>query len=368
MNSLKISFFLLSNSIFCQNLILNPSFEQTKKCIDNIGSFGEKISNWSVPTSGTTDFFNSCSKNKTGVPENFQGIQNAEFGKNYVGFGLHRAWSTEYVQGKLAEKLIKGKKYKISFYVNLADESNYAVNRFDFLFTDREIKINSLDALSESLITKIGVEKYSYHNIQSEKFYDNKTLWQKVSKEFIATGNEKFLIIGDFSKYFGNDKLKISKKKMKIRKQILSYYYLDMVSVEAIEEDNIKVSHIEEKKTIIEINEDYIFKDVVFEFNNAQLSHKAKLEILNLYSFLIKNDNLKIIISGHTDNIGTETFNKRLSKKRAQVVANYLIELGLDESRISSIGYGSIKPIDTNETEIGRNENRRVEFKIIENN
>ena len=366
MNYLKVSFLLISNIIFCQNLILNPSFEQTEKCIDNIGDFGDKISNWSIPTSGTTDFFNSCSKSKTGVPENFQGIQNADFGKNYIGFGLHRAWSTEYVQGKLAEKLIKGGKYKISFYINLADESNYAVNRFDFLFTDREIKINSLDVLSESLINKIGVEKYSYHYIQSEKFYDNKTLWQKVSKEFVATGDEKFLIIGDFSKYFGTEKLKISKKKMKIRKQILSYYYLDMVSVEAVKDNDIKGSQIEEKKTIIEIDKDYVFKDVVFDFNDIKLSQKAKLEILNLYSYLINNDNLKVIISGHTDNIGTETFNENLSKKRAQVIANYLIELGLDKSRINSIGYGSTKPIDTNETEIGRHKNRRVEFKINE--
>jgi len=92
------------------------------------------------------------------------------------------------------------------------------------------------------------------------------------------------------------------------------------------------------------------------------------LEIRSLYSFLKDNVYTQITISGHTDNIGNERFNVTLSKQRAKSVSDYLIELGLNLNRIKSFGYGDSKPIETNKTEEGRNKNRRVEFKIMNNN
>jgi OOP family OmpA-OmpF porin len=73
----------------------------------------------------------------------------------------------------------------------------------------------------------------------------------------------------------------------------------------------------------------------------------------------------KLRIIGHTDNTGTEPFNLKLSKSRAEAVKSYLVSKGIDASRITTEGLGSSKPIASNATAEGRNANRRVEFLII---
>jgi len=79
---------------------------------------------------------------------------------------------------------------------------------------------------------------------------------------------------------------------------------------------------------------------------------------------MISNAKLIIEISGHTDNKGSRSYNKRLSLNRAKTVVNYLIEKGIDKKRLNYKGYGFDKSIAENETEKGRQMNRRTEFKI----
>ena len=74
---------------------------------------------------------------------------------------------------------------------------------------------------------------------------------------------------------------------------------------------------------------------------------------------------LKIEIQGHTDNTGDADANLSLSQSRAEAVMNYLVEQGIDESRLTAQGYGDTAPIDSNETDEGRQNNRRTELKII---
>jgi outer membrane protein OmpA-like peptidoglycan-associated protein len=78
-----------------------------------------------------------------------------------------------------------------------------------------------------------------------------------------------------------------------------------------------------------------------------------------------ENADLRIEISGHTDNAGTDAINDKLSQARADAVKNYLLAASVAANRIQSKGYGSLKPIATNETEEGRQANRRVEFAIL---
>ena len=72
-----------------------------------------------------------------------------------------------------------------------------------------------------------------------------------------------------------------------------------------------------------------------------------------------------IQINGHTDNVGTDEYNQKLSVNRAKSVYNYLVSNGVPEKRISSKGFGSTMPIDDNETDSGRARNRRVEIEIL---
>nr|WP_252730271.1 OmpA family protein [Lacinutrix sp. C3R15] len=152
----------------------------------------------------------------------------------------------------------------------------------------------------------------------------------------------------------------------------MSYYYIDLVNLHDADWTETKpikpvvVSKNDDKK--IAINKDYTFQNVVFDFNSSELSKGAKSEIKSVYNLLTQNQGTKIIISGHTDNVGGSKFNQALSEKRAKSVTDYFISLGLEEGSISYFGYGNEKPIATNDTEDGRNKNRRVEFKIVENN
>jgi outer membrane protein OmpA-like peptidoglycan-associated protein len=77
-----------------------------------------------------------------------------------------------------------------------------------------------------------------------------------------------------------------------------------------------------------------------------------------------KDADLKLSIEGHTDNTGTDKVNQPLSEKRAQAVLAYLKAKGVEESRMTSVGFGSANPIADNKTAKGRTLNRRVELKL----
>lgn len=108
-----------------------------------------------------------------------------------------------------------------------------------------------------------------------------------------------------------------------------------------------------------------ILKNIFFETDSYELKHTSQAELNKLVRFLENNPSLKIEISGHTDNIGTASYNQQLSEKRAASVVIYLKEKGVNPQRLFSKGYGLTKPIATNETETGRAENRRTELTIL---
>jgi outer membrane protein OmpA-like peptidoglycan-associated protein/tetratricopeptide (TPR) repeat protein len=115
------------------------------------------------------------------------------------------------------------------------------------------------------------------------------------------------------------------------------------------------------------VGEVVVLKNIFFDFDKTDLKSESEVELRKLIDMLNKNTRMKIEISGHTDNKGTADYNQKLSENRAKAVYNYLIEKGIDKNRLSYKGYGLSKPIDTNDTEEGRANNRRTEFKVIEN-
>jgi len=118
---------------------------------------------------------------------------------------------------------------------------------------------------------------------------------------------------------------------------------------------------------VIEVNKNFVLKNIFFETNEYQLQKKSNIELNKLVGFLEKNKNIKMEVGGHTDNVGSESENRSLSQKRAKAVADYLISKGIASDRLQHKGYGESKPISDNKTEEGRSQNRRTEFTIIEN-
>ncbi len=106
-------------------------------------------------------------------------------------------------------------------------------------------------------------------------------------------------------------------------------------------------------------------KNIFFETASAEILPISEPELNKVVDLMQKNPNMKIKVNGHTDNVGADADNLKLSQNRSVSVKNYLVSKGIDASRITYQGYGETKPIDANTTEIGRANNRRTEIEII---
>ncbi len=105
----------------------------------------------------------------------------------------------------------------------------------------------------------------------------------------------------------------------------------------------------------------------LFEFNKFNLGEKARGYLDEIVDWLVANPKVNVEIGGHTDGIGSQEYNQKLSENRAKTVYNYFVEHGVNKNRLSYKGYGKSEPIADNSTEAGRQQNRRVELKIINN-
>jgi OmpA-OmpF porin, OOP family len=346
--ALIISLILLQNSlVYGQNLVKNPSFEEFNKCPEGLGNMTEDATSWSVSTYGTTDYFNECS-NEMGVPNNFSGEQMAEFGKGYAGlYMLAPNDYREYLQAELTQPLVKGERYSISFYISLAEKSMYAVQSIGVLFSEKK-----MNEPTRKHLTKPKGKDYSYNHLEISKrdYFADKSGWMLVTSEIVARGTEAFLTIGNFR----NNKAS-SLKKMK-GKKLAAYYYIDMVSVTPAYQDLFSRP--------LNTDKIYVFENVLFKTDDYQLDEIAKSDLKKLYKELKKDPTLYVHIDAHTDSDGSFTHNEKLSSNRAISVSNYLISVGLSKRRVFWMGHGGKRPVSDNNTNEGKQKNRRVEFTI----
>ena len=105
--------------------------------------------------------------------------------------------------------------------------------------------------------------------------------------------------------------------------------------------------------------------DVLFEYNKAELKPGAMQNMYRLVSFLKENPSRNVIIEGHTDSTGSDSYNLNLSQRRAEAAQMFLLQNGIAPERITARGYGEAYPVTTNNTEAGRQQNRRVEIVIL---
>lgn len=141
-------------------------------------------------------------------------------------------------------------------------------------------------------------------------------------------------------------------------------FYSENFSLTGIKTDvepyliNIELDPVSEGKSMV-------LRNVFFESGEYELKDGSRVELDKLIGFLKTNPNIGIEIRGHTDIVGTESFNLTLSEKRAEAVYNYLITHGVDGKRLQYRGYGYSVPLAENESEKGRALNRRTEVKIL---
>lgn len=321
-----------------------------KECPKRMGNFNIDLPHWSTPTRGTTDYFNSCSTSM-GISNNFKGSQKPFHGNGYAGFYVIAPEDyREYIQAEISGTLVKGNKYRLSFYISLAEKSDYAIRDLGVLFAENKISLNNRNYLSKTQIYSIQDNTFNFQEIRGSKYLTSDKKWVKLSMEFVAEGMENYMILGNFDNNASTRRID-TKKDLKIG----AYYYIDMIFLSGMDSEEVDY----------ELNKIHIFKDVLFEFDRSHLLETEKKGINALYAYLQANNSFKVEIKGHTDKIGSAVYNQNLSTKRAEAVAMYLLQLGLQKDRIIWNGFGATKPIGDNGSPEGRQRNRRVEFVLF---
>lgn len=231
-------FLILARISYGQNLVLNHSFEDLIKCPDEYSLiYGAIIDakHWSNPNSGTADLFSPCNTNPLSfsAPENVFGYQYALDGHNYAGVRVFNSGGLnprEYIQGKLASPLKKDRMYRVRCYISLSDKSSeITISTMGFYFSHNRFWSNdTLLDLAPQIIADPGLT-----NLYTD--------WILVEGSFIADGEEQFITIGNFSTDSESDTIAVGvSDNPSLGSNRLSYFYIDNVSVELVEEEIIK--------------------------------------------------------------------------------------------------------------------------------
>ena len=166
--------------------------------------------------------------------------------------------------------------------------------------------------------------------------------------------------------------LKPNEEKTSSQNEILQYKKIELTTnevkeqIESLKEklpDSAYVINVELNPIIVGATT--VLKNIFFETNSYALKDESKVELNKLIEFMTKNPTLKIQISGHTDDVGTDFDNQKLSENRAKSVYDYLVANGIVATRLTYKGYGETKPIAPNNSDENRALNRRTEFTVL---
>jgi len=128
------------------------------------------------------------------------------------------------------------------------------------------------------------------------------------------------------------------------------------------------VEEVKEEAVVVEVvvREKIVLRGINFDFDKSDIKPEFVPVLDEAVEILKENPDVKVIIEGHTDWTGTEKYNQGLSERRAASVCNYLVEKGISQDNLETVGYGEADPIADNHTREGRRMNRRVVFKILD--
>lgn len=348
---------LLTLQIYGQNYIKNFSFEDYKNLIDQRQSnFSEAAEGWkSIKLSA--DYLNRNLR-YCGIPNNFIGTQEALTGDAYMLFFAYDKLSgfpVEVLSTRLKKPLDKDSVYLVEYYVSLTDGSRFAVDSLHFIFSSRPISYSYKNGISEKSNQPIGLN-------HGRTFLSDMKQWMRVHYQYKANGKERYIAIGCLQEPHISESL----NKKGSWKSVS--YYVDDVSVTLLRNEKSPISKPLFLSTGLTLNDnEFILPNVNFDSNDSIITPTSFSVINKLCTYLKGNPHLKITINGHTDNLGDKLSNQELSEARARAVVNHLVKNGIHSSRINYRGYGASQAIDTNSSEIGRSQNRRVTVQLTRN-
>jgi len=361
------------------NLVPNPGFEQVKRqqCAwtQEARKFNEEVMiGWNSPTETTPDHFSmkadaDCwshpAKKSKGRATPHTG--DAMAGIKVYGKGNTPTYWHEYLQIELPGPLEAGKRYIAEFFTLRAVFSNVAANNVAMYLSAVPVK------------TRDCLPLYYPAQVREEDVIENG--WHKVSGVIEAKGDERFVVIGNFC----SDQLTQNKKMPEGERG--AYYFIDDVNIRLAPE-GMKTTpppmvcvppppkqrvedHASTKEVAIlevepEVGKRIRLDNITFDFDKAELKPESNDELQSVADLLTDYPMMRIDIEAHTDDLGADDYNLKLSEARAKAVADWLIKKKIDAERITWKGHGESKPLVKGITEADRAQNRRVEFKVVE--
>ena len=343
-----MSFSTASNG---QNLVPNSSFEDTngavvqKSCTDR-SYFNKKIKEWTTVNEATPNLFTPDFYAEAIV------LSKAHSGLNMVGiqtllhddWGIDRNFWSEYAGVKLKEDLMPKRTYYVEYWIRKVTFKSYKVKKSGDMNPNFGV-LFYLDSLTISGTRMIHAEP----QIRADtNMVVTDGTWLKVSGYFTPETRYNKICLGQFCQIDENPII------------MKGYYQIDDVLVEELKDFATfdKMTKLN-KGTIIPLNE------IQFETGTTKLSNeKSNMQLTELVAYLNANPTTKVRVNGHTDFVGRKEANLILSNNRAEFIAKYIIQHGIDRARIEWKGFGDESPIDNNKTKQGRARNRRVEFEV----
>ena len=220
-----------------QNLVPNPSFENITQCVTGASQFNY-VTGWLIPNAPalSPDLFSTCASYTTyfSVPANGFGYQFPKQGNNYAGIvagvccGQENNNYREWIETKLADTLLPGKNYCVSFYVSLADSSGLAISNVGTLFSDSLITM-MVHFPSDSLLYFPANIANPHSNIITDTMY-----WTIITGTYTPNSKKAYMVLGNLDTYVQIDTLRMSYINSAHISWQHSYYYIDMVSVTEI--------------------------------------------------------------------------------------------------------------------------------------
>lgn len=360
--------FLLSINLFAsiseaQNLVPNGSFEAYRKCP---GSYSRLAAEFSVPgwrslSTGSPDYFNTCSEGEAAVPYNWAGVSDPYDGYGYAGI---YTWTNlgknyrEYLHCKLDAPLVKDSLYQVEFRYKLSSYARYCTDRIGLLLSD------SLQTLKHDRLLKVAPTL----TVVKDSALDAETgAWELATMRYRAKGNEQFLTIGNFADNPSTETYYIRfRPDAEPMLAQSAYYYIDDVKVLplfSVTPERMELPAFTGENP--ELNTVYVLRNIQFAFNSYALLPRSYNDLDKVASWLLDHPDVSVRLAGHTDDVGDQRYNQMLSTKRAESAAAYLVEKGIATKRITTEGYGEDRPLIQGETEDARRINRRVEVEFF---
>lgn len=371
------------------NLIQNPSFEQYfYKPIpivnDGKNQIEELIPFWYSPDQATPDYYNQYRK-VASVPEHFNNISEKKNSNGYIGLMLYRGEKQEAenslligkrekedhlpeykesIQSKLTRPLTKGKAYCFKGKLLLSQNSGYSINQFEVLFSESPVRFSYKKFPGEA-------------SLSFQTAVETSKEWIPLCEGFVASGKEAYITLGRFSKP-DQSSIKTHKPKEHSNLELNRAAYLLLDELALYEVDTLgacgcKPEMAEIIKPVVfeetglnevTIGDRFILNELQFAFDKAEIKSSFLPELERLFELMKRNPSFKIVITGHSDDTGTEDYNKKLSAERALSIKEWLLKNGIDDSRIQTKGVGNEFPLVENSSIENRKNNRRVEFEV----